>query len=131
MMKAIYFEEFGGIEVLKFGEAPAPRPAEAELLIEVRRSSINYVDIRERQGTYNRPETHVGGIDLPRISGLQAVGFVVDAGSTEDRSWIGKKVLAYTPSGGAYAQFVTAETNLCIEIPTRTKTFMRRFPLRA
>jgi NADPH2:quinone reductase len=83
----------------------------------VERSSVNYVDIRERQGTYNRPETHGGEIKLPHIPGLQAVGKVTAAGSTAERAWVGKKVLAYTPKGGSYAQFVTAETNFCIEIP--------------
>jgi NADPH2:quinone reductase len=116
-MKAIFFEKFGGREVLEFGEMPDPRPGKNEVFIEVERSSVNYVDIRERQGTYNRPETHVGGIDLPHISGLQVVGRVIEAGFEEDRVWIGRKVVAYTPKGGGYAQRVVAETNLCVEIP--------------
>ena len=115
-MKAIYFESFGGRDVLKYGDMPEPQPRAGELLIAVERSSINYVDIRERQGTYNRPETHVGGIELPHISGLQAVGKVVAAGASVDTLWVGKKVLAYTPQGGGYAQFVVADTDLCIEI---------------
>jgi NADPH:quinone reductase len=96
---------------------PEPSPKKNELLIEAERSSVNYVDVRERQGTYNRPETHVGGIELPHISGLQVVGRVVAAGPDEDRSWIGKKVVAYTPKGGSYAQKVAVETNFCVEIP--------------
>jgi NADPH2:quinone reductase len=116
-MKAIFFEKFGARDVLKFGDRPEPKPQKNELLIEVERSSLNYVDIRERQGTYNRPETHVGGIELPHISGLQAVGTVVEAASEEDQDWIGRRVVAYTPKGGGYAQKVVAESNLCIEIP--------------
>jgi NADPH:quinone reductase len=116
-MKAIFFAKFGGREVLEFGDIPDPKPGEKELLIEVERSSVNYVDIRERQGTYNRPETHVGGIDLPHVSGLLVVGRVIEAGAEEDRVWIGRKVVAYTPKGGGYAQRAVAETNLCVEIP--------------
>jgi len=116
-MKAIFFEEFGTRDVLKFGDIPEPTPQSKELLIEVERSSVNFVDIRERQGTYNRPETHVGGIELPHISGLQAVGKVVEAGSREDEVWVGKKVVAYTPKGGSYAEKVVAGTDLCVEIP--------------
>jgi NADPH:quinone reductase len=115
-MKAIFYRKFGERDVLEFGEMPEPIAREKQLLIQVERSSINYVDIRERQGTYNRPETHGGEIKLPHIPGLQAVGRVKAAGSPSDQSWVGKKVLAYTPKGGAYAQFVTAETNFCIEI---------------
>jgi D-arabinose 1-dehydrogenase-like Zn-dependent alcohol dehydrogenase len=85
-MKAICFEEFGTRDALQFGDRPEPTPDRNELLIEVERSSVNFVDIRERQGTYNRPETHVGGIELPHVSGLQAVGRVVEAGSEEEQT---------------------------------------------
>jgi NADPH:quinone reductase len=116
-MKAIFYRKFGERDVLEFGEMPEPIAREKQLLIQVERSSINYVDIRERQGTYNRPETHGGEIRLPHIPGLQAVGRVKAAGSPSDQFWVGKKVLAYTPRGGGYAQLVTAETNFCVEIP--------------
>src|ERR1700728_3500670 len=114
-MKAIFFEQFGKRDVLKFGDMPEPKPQQKQLLIEVERSNVNFVDIRERQGTYNRPEMHVGGIELPHISGLQAVGRVVEAGSEIDKAWIGKKVVAYTPRGGGYAEKVVAESDLCVE----------------
>jgi NADPH:quinone reductase len=116
-MKAIFFKKFGDRDVLEFGDRPVPKAQNKQLLIEVARASVNFVDIRERQGTYNRPETHVGGIDLPHISGLQVVGKVLEAGSDADRGWVGKKVMAYTPYGGGYAQLVAAETDLCVEIP--------------
>jgi NADPH2:quinone reductase len=116
-MKAIFYRKFGERDVLEFAEMPEPVAQEKQLLIQVERSSVNYVDIRERQGTYNRPETHGGEIKLPHIPGLQAVGRVTAAGSSGDKHWVGKKVLAYTPKGGGYAQFVAAETNFCIEIP--------------
>jgi NADPH2:quinone reductase len=116
-MKAIYFEQFGTRDILQFGDRPEPKPQKNELLIEVELSSVNYVDIRERQGTYNRPETHVGGTKLPHISGLQAVGRVATSGSEENHNWIGKKVVAYTPKGGSYAEKVVAEASYCVELP--------------
>lgn len=116
-MKAIFFEKFGTRDVLQLGDRPEPIPQKDELLIDVERSSVNYVDIRERQGTYNRPETHVGGTKLPHISGLQAVGKVIAAGSEENRAWIGKKVVAYAPNGGSYAQRVATEVSYCVAIP--------------
>jgi NADPH:quinone reductase len=116
-VKAIFYSKFGERDVLEFGEMASPVLPERHLLIQVERSSVNYVDIRERQGIYNRRETHGGEIKPPHIPGLQAVGIVTAAGSPSDSSWIGKKVLAYTPKGGGYAQLVAAETNFCIEIP--------------
>jgi NADPH2:quinone reductase len=116
-MRAIFFQKFGERDVLEFGERPDPKPEKRELLIRVERAGVNFVDIRERQGTYNRAETRVGHIDLPHISGLQVVGEVIQAGSDEDRGWIGKRVMAYTPKGGGYAQLVSAATAFCVEIP--------------
>ena len=55
---------------------------------------VNFPDIRERMGVYQRTETHVGGVALPRVSGLQAVGRVVEVGAKCDHSLIGKKVVA-------------------------------------
>jgi NADPH2:quinone reductase len=46
-------------DVVEFGEVPDPKPQKEELLIKVERAAVNFVDIRERQGTYNRTETHV------------------------------------------------------------------------
>jgi hypothetical protein len=56
---------FGGREVLELEEISVPTPAAGELLIEVERAGVNFVDTREREGTYNRPETHGQGIGLP------------------------------------------------------------------
>lgn len=119
-MKAVFYRGFGDRNVLEFGDQPDPQPKEGELLIDVHRTSVNFVDIRERQGTYNKPETHGGNVALPHISGLQATGVVTDAGSGTDRNWIGKKVLAYTPAGGGYAQRVAARTQFCIPVPDTT-----------
>jgi NADPH2:quinone reductase len=53
----------------KFDEMPDPEPRKKELLIEVKRSSVNYVDIRERQGPQSLGDG--GSISLPYSSGLQ------------------------------------------------------------
>jgi NADPH2:quinone reductase len=49
-MRASYYEEFGERGVLEFGTMPDPKPTNKELLIQVERSSVNFVDVRERQG---------------------------------------------------------------------------------
>jgi NADPH:quinone reductase len=116
-MKAIQFSKFGGRDVLEYVEVPKPVPQDDELLIEVTASGVNFVDIRERMGVYARPETHVGQDKLlPRISGLQVVGHVVDAGPSGDRGMKGKKVMALLHEGG-YAQFAVARADRTIVLP--------------
>jgi NADPH:quinone reductase len=116
-MKAIQFSRFGGPEVLEYVDIPQPSPQQDDLLIEVKAAGVNYPDIRERQGVYQRAETHVGGVVLPRVSGLHATGIVADVGPRGDQNLIGKKVVALLPTGGGYAQFVTAPTNMAVVLP--------------
>jgi NADPH:quinone reductase len=116
-MKAIQFARFGGAEVLDYVELPRPSPQTDDVLIEVTAAGVNFPDIRERMGVYQRAETHVGGVVLPRVSGLQAVGRVVEVGAKSDHRLIGKKVVALLPGGGGYAQLVIAPSNLIVVLP--------------
>jgi len=51
-MKAAYFMEHGGPEVLQYGNLPDPVPGEGEVLVDVHAASVNGADWRVRQGTY-------------------------------------------------------------------------------
>jgi NADPH:quinone reductase len=113
-MKAVQFAHFGERDVLEYIDVATPKPKNDDLLIEVSAAGVNFVDIRERMGVYGRPETHVGHIDLPHISGLQAVGTVMEVGPSGDRSRIGAKVMSYLPAGGGYAQFAVAPAKLSV-----------------
>src|SRR5271170_3510269 len=99
-MKAIQFSRFGGAEVLDYVDLPRPTPQADEVLIEVTAAGVNFPDIRERMGVYQRADTHVGGVVLPRVTGLQVVGTVTDIGPQGGRELIGQKVVALLPKGG-------------------------------
>lgn len=116
-MKAIQFTKFGAAHVLKLVDIPTPLPQRDELLIEVTASGVNYVDVRERQGVYQRADTKVGGATLPRTPGLQASGIVTEVGPKGDRGLIGKSVVALLPGGG-YAQFAIAPSATTVCVPS-------------
>ncbi len=79
-MKAIQYRRFGGPEVLEHVDLPDPQPGPRQLLIRTAAIGINFPDIRERFGIYNRAETRVGGVQLPHVGGLAMAGTVVAAG---------------------------------------------------
>ena len=68
-MKAVQYERFGGPEVLEYVDVPDPAPGPGEVLVQTVGIGVNFPDIRERLGVYNRPETKVGGVTLPNVSG--------------------------------------------------------------
>src|ERR1700733_11514104 len=115
-MQAIEFRTFGQPEVLRLVDLPRPEPVGDEVLISVSAVGVSYVDIRQRQGAYNKAETRVGGVELPNIPGLQAVGRVVNGASRADRGLLGRKVVAFVDKG-AYAQFLVASSALCVAVP--------------
>ena len=54
-MKAVLMEGFGGVDVLKVGEAEKPAPGEGQVLIKVVATSINRPDLVQREGKYPPP----------------------------------------------------------------------------
>lgn len=71
-MKAVYFEETGGLDALRFGDRPRPEPGAGQALIRVLACGVNRLDIYARSG--RTP------VKLPHISGSEAAGEVVAYG---------------------------------------------------
>ena len=66
-MKAVYISEFGSPEVLTYGDRPEPEVAPGEIMLKVRGSALNRLDIGLRAGrSYQGP--------MPRIMGCDVAG---------------------------------------------------------
>jgi NADPH:quinone reductase-like Zn-dependent oxidoreductase len=71
-VKAVRIHEDGGPEVLRYEDAPDPEPGAGEVLIELRASALNHLDIWVRKGLPSVPK--------PRILGADGAGLRVDTG---------------------------------------------------
>ena len=60
-MKAVFVEQPGGVENLKFADLPKPSPGPAEALVKISASGVNYIDIYFRKGVYPAPPPVVLG----------------------------------------------------------------------
>jgi putative PIG3 family NAD(P)H quinone oxidoreductase len=108
-MKAILFDQPGGPEVLRLGNAPDPRPAEGELLVRVRATAANRADTLQRRGNYPPPE------GASPILGLELAGEVVEgAGDWQP----GDRVMAVV-TGGGYAELAVVPAGMAMHIPER------------
>lgn len=67
-MKAVVFEEHGGLDVLQYTEIDTPEPGSGEVRVAVEACSLNYHDVFTRRG--------MPGIKtpLPMIPGCDAAG---------------------------------------------------------
>jgi NADPH:quinone reductase-like Zn-dependent oxidoreductase len=86
-MKAVRIHEFGGPEVLRFEEAPDPRPRAGEVLITLKAAALNHLDIWVRSGARER------NIPLPHIPGSDGAGVVAETGEGVEHLKPGDRVL--------------------------------------
>src|SRR5258708_17207960 len=93
--------EFGGPEVLKLIDLPAPVPGPGEVLIRVTRAGLNFAD------THTRTNSYVQKATLPLVPGREVAGVREDTGA---------RVVALVASGG-YAELATAPEELPFPIP--------------
>ncbi|MFB3817224.1 MAG: NADP-dependent oxidoreductase [Candidatus Methylomirabilales bacterium] len=105
-MKAIAIHEFGGVEVLRYGEVPTPEPGEAEVLVRVKAAGVNPVDWKIRAGHLKDFLPH----RFPIIPGWEMAGEVERQGFAARRFAPGDEVYAYCRrpviQHGTYAQYI-------------------------
>lgn len=73
-MRAAFFREHGGPEVVEVGELPDPSPGPSEVLVDVRAVALNHLDLWVRRGL---PGLEV---EMPHVGGSDVAGVVVDVG---------------------------------------------------
>jgi len=104
-MRAMTVSEFGGPEVLKPQDLPAPTPGEHDLLIEVHACGLNPIDFKVRRGALTK------GRELPIILGFDVSGVVRDLGKSATHFRVGDVVYA-APAlvrNGANAELVCVD----------------------
>jgi len=110
-MKAVQFSRTGDPDVLQVQEAPEPTPAATDVLIEVKATTVNRLDLFQRNGSRPIP-------GFPFTPGLEAAGVVMhDANGFS----AGERVLTARASsakgGGGYASKIAAPAADLSRIP--------------
>ncbi|HEY0752629.1 MAG TPA: zinc-binding dehydrogenase [Ktedonobacteraceae bacterium] len=110
-MKTVQFSQPGGPEVLRVAEVADPLPEAEEVLIDVKATTVNRLDLFQRDGSRPVPA-------LPFTPGLEAAG-VVSAESQGFR--VGERVLTTWASsargGGGYASRIAVRAHDLVRIP--------------
>lgn len=108
-MQALYFEEHGGIDRLKFGGRPAPEPGPGEVRVRVRAAALNHLDLFVLGGMPGIP------IGLPHIGGADGAGTVESLGPGVAGVEIGAEVV-FDPglSCGSCEYCRSGEHSLCV-----------------
>lgn len=109
-MKAIVCREFGPLEQLDYAQIPDPIAGPAELLVDVRAASVNYLDGLIVQGQYQvKPER-------PFVPGAEIAGRVSAVGAGVSGFAIGDRVMGASVLGG-FAEKIAINASSVVRIP--------------
>ncbi len=134
-MKAMLVREHGGPGAITASQLPRPEPGVGEVLLQVRATALNHLDVWCRQG--------IPGIKLPLVLGCDVAGEVAEVGPGVEHIGQGDKVLVspglscntcrYCLKGldnlcrfyhilgagrnGGYAEYVSVPAVNCLPIP--------------
>ena len=102
-MKAVRLLEYGG--QLVFNDVPTPAIAGDEILVKIKTTAVNHLDLVKASGTARQ----ILPIDLPWIPGHEFSGVVEQIGSDVAAYAPGDAVFAANETGGAYAEYLAVK----------------------
>ena len=75
-MKALIYDQPAGPEVRRYRDVADPEPGPRDVIIRVAATTVNRLDVAQRNGWFTIP-----GFSLPHISGMDVAGTVIETGS--------------------------------------------------
>ena len=110
-MNAVLLDSYGVPEQLRYEETAMPKCADNEVLVEVRATSINPIDVKIRSGAAKARFS----IEFPAILGRDLSGEVAETGRNVQGFPKGMRVMAL--ANGTYAEYTVAKADVLAPIP--------------
>ena len=104
-MKAVRFDEYGDVDVLKVVDVPTPAPGPGQVLVQVKAAGINPGEAKIRVGLLHArwPAT------FPSGQGSDLAGVVAETGPVVTGFAAGDEVIGYTDNRASQAEYVVVE----------------------
>src|SRR6202171_5502692 len=112
-MKAVRVLEYGG--PLVFNDVPKSTIARDEILVKVKSTAVNHIDLVKASGTLRQ----ILPIDLPWIPGHEFSGIVEQIGSDVAGCAPGDAVFGANGTGGAYAEYLAVKPAVIARKPSK------------
>lgn len=108
MSKAIVVSECGDSSVLNYSEVDTPIAGPGQVLVRMRATGVNFIEIYQRKGIYSIP--------LPHIPGAEGMGTVEALGQGVTNLEVGQRI-AFTDGISTYAEFALIPAEKALLIP--------------
>jgi NADPH:quinone reductase-like Zn-dependent oxidoreductase len=113
MPRAVRFDQYGGLEVLKVVEVDRPIPGPGRVLVRVKAAGINPGEASIRKGLFAErwPST------FPSGQGSDLAGIVEEVGAEVKNTAVGDEVIGFTNDRSSQAEFVVVEADNLVPRP--------------
>ena len=113
-MKAAYIEQFGGPEVVKYGDLPDPSAGPGQIVVDAHAASVNGADWKVRSNHYGK------AAPFPLILGRDFSGVVSALGAGVAEFRLGDEVFGVLEAGreGAYAEKIAIAAAIVAKKPS-------------
>src|SRR5215472_16370329 len=104
-VKAVRFDEYGGVDVLKVVDVPTPAPGPGQVLVQVKAAGINPGEAKIREGLLHSrwPAT------FPSGQGSDLAGVVAGTGAGVTGFAAVDEIIGYTDNRASQAEYVVVE----------------------
>ena len=125
-MRAVRFDQYGGLEVLKVVEVERPKPGPGSVLVRVKAAGINPGEASIRKGLFAErwPST------FPSGQGSDLAGVVEEVGAEVKNVAVGDEVIGFTNNRSSQAEFVVVEADNLVPRPAKRFVGAGRRPVR-
>jgi NADPH:quinone reductase-like Zn-dependent oxidoreductase len=112
-MRAVRFDEYGGVDVLRVDDVPRPVPLDGQVLVQVKAAGINPGESKIRNGALHArwPTT------FPSGQGSDLAGIVTETGPGVTEFTLGDEVIGFTHNRASHADYVLVEAASLIAKP--------------
>ncbi|MDP9869862.1 MULTISPECIES: alcohol dehydrogenase catalytic domain-containing protein [Streptosporangium] len=107
MTKAVRYDEFGGIEVLRVDEVDRPVPESGQVLVRVKAAGVNPGEAAIRTGAM----ADIFPSTFPSGQGSDLAGVVAEVGAGVDRFVVGDEVIGFSERRAAQAELVLVDVD--------------------
>jgi len=107
-MKAVFVEQPGGVDKLKYADIPTPTPGPGQALVKIAAAGVNFIDTYFRTGLYPAPP--------PVVLGSEGAGTVETVAPDVTTVKPGDRV-TYAMARGSYAEYAVVPAWQLVKIP--------------
>jgi NADPH2:quinone reductase len=109
LVRAIVVEEFGGPDALRAAEVERPEPSPDQVLVEVKVSGVNFLDVYQPTGATP--------LRAPFRAGVEGVGTVVAVGNAVSDLVPGTRVGWLSGGQGSFSDFAVVDAAKAVTVP--------------